>query len=121
MKLKRATLSIAILLLVSHHSVAAESAEPEWNGTSLSTWIHETRDKPHVGKAYDVLLRDETPTTNQVAAVNAIRQIGTNALPYLLRRVFKMVLANRERLRGLRTQRRLRPVFRSAFQCGVCV
>lgn len=84
MKLCAQLVGVALLTFTHQICVAAEKGEPEWNGTSLSTWIRETKGKPHAGKAYDVLFMDDAPTTNQTEAVKAIRQIGTNALPYLL-------------------------------------
>lgn len=51
-------------------SVAASAAEPEYNGKKLGSWIKEFRQK-------------RNPESRQHAQI-AIRQIGTNALPFLL-------------------------------------
>src|SRR3954452_15361589 len=74
----------AICLLASFLLMPAP--EPAWQGRSLSSWVDDLTNSRTIfygpgGKLYTMA----GPRTN--ASGEAIRQIGTNAIPYLLRGV----------------------------------
>lgn len=57
-----------------------QPGEPRWAGRALSSWLSELEDVPES--------RFENPTlAKHIAATEAVRSMGTNALPTLLRRL----------------------------------
>jgi HEAT repeat protein len=74
----------ALLLAPTAFSDDSAAPEPSWQGKSLTDWALIMQGRSQVSTASDLLLEDETPTRQQNEARIAIREIGTNALPFLL-------------------------------------
>jgi HEAT repeat protein len=72
---------ITLLVLVSDH-------EPTYRGRTLSKWLATYQADASVTEKYmPVDWRGHTPTARQKEAAAAVRHIGTNAIPWLLKRL----------------------------------
>src|SRR6266853_6636592 len=90
---RRVIIILAAGLLLAIATFAFWSAEPEprYNGMKLSEWLARFKDPPMVIKWDEqnsrMIIREMrlTPGPSKEEAAEAIRQIGTNALPCLVR------------------------------------
>jgi hypothetical protein len=77
-----------ICTMIAAAAFFAHDRQPSYRGSSLHEWLTLYRSGPEVQDRYRVVPVEwagESPTTNQKQAAAAIRQIGTNALPWLLK------------------------------------
>ena len=85
---RSAALFLATAFVAGVFASQPSQVEPGWDGRTLFEWIELSQgpSRARVGKAYDMLLEEEpSPTARQLQAMSAIRSIGTNAIPPLLR------------------------------------
>src|SRR5215813_5817211 len=75
-----------VLLAIAIFAFWAAEPEPRYNGRKLSEWL-ETADKISTidGDPFRRVREIDTPGSGGQGAVSAVRVIGTNALPWLLK------------------------------------
>ena len=72
---------VAILAVISSYPPRPESREPVYRGKSLTRWLKRLDDEQYFGISSSAL---PSPTPAQIEAAEAIRAIGSNALPLFM-------------------------------------
>ncbi|MEW6304722.1 MAG: HEAT repeat domain-containing protein [Verrucomicrobiota bacterium] len=75
--------SSAVLILFALTLVVIWPREPSYEGVKLSVWLADL-DFPRVGDTMDIPVLPPNMTPDQIKAAEAVRKIGTDALPFVL-------------------------------------